>query len=220
LAEGAIVVQTNDLIERLAADLRPVRPAFLTLRLATGLAAGAAVSAALLIAGLGLRPDLAEAAWTSAFWIKFAYTLVLAGCAFAAVWRLARPGGRATGVWLAIALVFGAVVALALVQLALAAPPDRMDLVMGGSASQCPWLIALLSAPILAGAIWAMRRLAPTDLTLAGWGAGLAAGSFGAWIYAFHCYEPGIPFLALWYTVGIVAVGALGALLGRVLLRW
>jgi hypothetical protein len=215
-----IMAGTSDLIERLAADLRPVRPAFLTLRLTTGLVAGAAVSAALLIAGLGLRPDLAEAASTSAFWVKFAYTLMLAGCAFAAVRRLARPGGRATGVWIAIALVFGAVVALALVQLAQAAPEDRMDLVMGGSAGECAWLIALLSVPILAGAIWAMRHLAPTDLTVAGWGVGLAAGSFGAWIYAFHCYEPGIPFLALWYTGGIVAVGALGALLGRVLLRW
>jgi len=42
----------------------------------------------------------------------------------------------------------------------------------------------------------------------------------GIWIYSFHCDETAIPFLAVWYTLGIAAVGALGAVTGRSLLRW
>ena len=49
---------------------------------------------------------------------------------------------------------------------------------------------------------------------------GLAAGALGAWVYSFHCTEGGLPFLALWYSLGIAAVTAAGALAGRVLLRW
>ena len=50
--------------------------------------------------------------------------------------------------------------------------------------------------------------------------AGLLAGAFGAWIYAFHCDESAAPFVIIWYTLGIAAIGALGGLLGRTLLRW
>ncbi len=62
--------------------------------------------------------------------------------------------------------------------------------------------------------------LAPTRPALAGAAAGLAAGALGAFIYAFHCDESAAAFVALWYTFGIVSVGAIGAVAGRVLLRW
>jgi hypothetical protein len=65
-----------------------------------------------------------------------------------------------------------------------------------------------------------MRSLAPTRLTLAGAVAGLLAGAAGTFIYAFHCNESAAPFVVIWYTLGIAAVGVLGALMGRSLLRW
>jgi hypothetical protein len=68
--------------------------------------------------------------------------------------------------------------------------------------------------------LFAVRRLAPTQPMRAGAAAGLLAGATGAWIYAFHCDEYAVPFLALWYTLGILIAGAAGALLGRRLLRW
>jgi hypothetical protein len=46
------------------------------------------------------------------------------------------------------------------------------------------------------------------------------AGGTGAWIYSFACPENGIMFLALWYTLGVLLVASLGAVLGRFLLRW
>ena len=78
----------------------------------------------------------------------------------------------------------------------------------------------VLGLPILFGAILALRRLAPRNPTLAGFAAGIMAGGAGAWVYSFACAETGMMFLALWYTLGILIVGVIGAVLGRWLLRW
>ena len=91
---------------------------------------------------------------------------------------------------------------------------------MGSSAHDCPWRIFVIGLPLLAGAIWALRGLAPTRLTLAGLTAGGAAGGLAALIYGFHCPETAAPFVAVWYTLGMALVAALGAVTGARLLRW
>jgi hypothetical protein len=78
----------------------------------------------------------------------------------------------------------------------------------------------IVSVPIFLGVFWALRSLAPTRLTLSGAVAGMLAGATGAFIYAFHCTEVSAPFMTVWYTLGIVVVGAVGAVLGRTLLHW
>jgi hypothetical protein len=93
-------------------------------------------------------------------------------------------------------------------------------MMLGATYKVCALNIVMLSAPIFLGLFWAMRSLAPTRLTLAGAVAGVLAGSAGTFIYALHCNESAAPFVAIWYTLGIAAVGVLGALLGRALLRW
>ena len=50
--------------------------------------------------------------------------------------------------------------------------------------------------------------------------AGGCAGAFGAAIYGFHCDETASPFVVIWYTLGMAAVAALGALAGSRWLRW
>ena len=42
----------------------------------------------------------------------------------------------------------------------------------------------------------------------------------GAAVYALHCPDDTAPFLATWYTIAIVAVSALGALIFPRFLRW
>ncbi len=211
---------TNDLIDRLAADLRPTSAADAMRPLAIGIGAGILVSAMMMLVLLGPRHDLAVAVGTSGYWIKFAYTLAFGLAGVAAVWQLGRPAGRADRAWISVAIVFALVALLGVLQFADAAPAARMPLVMGSTATKCPALILLLSSPVLTGCVWAMRQLAPTNLTMAGLAAGTVSGGFGAWIYAFHCPEAAIPFLALWYTLGIVAVAAFGAAFGRLMLRW
>ena len=49
---------------------------------------------------------------------------------------------------------------------------------------------------------------------------GLFAGGAATWVYAFHCTESGMPFITIWYTTGILAAAALGAIVGRWALRW
>jgi hypothetical protein len=91
---------------------------------------------------------------------------------------------------------------------------------MGQSSRVCAVLVTLTALPTLVATFWALRRLAPTRLTLAGAGAGLFAGAAGAFVYCFHCPEAAAPFIAIWYTLGIALTTAIGAFLGRYALRW
>lgn len=211
---------SDQLIDRLCAELQPVRQGAVARRLATGVGAGVLVSALLMAALLGPRPDMASASATAMFWIKAAYALAFACIGVWAVERLARPAGEARRrvAWFVAPLTVVAVLALA--QLASAPAPMRGPMILGGSARVCPWFILLLSLPPLGGLIWAMRGLAPTRLRLAGAVAGLAAGGAGSFVYAVHCTENTAPFLALWYTLGVLAAGVVGVLLGPRLLRW
>ncbi|HEX3664604.1 MAG TPA: DUF1109 domain-containing protein [Rhizomicrobium sp.] len=212
-------MKTDSLVALLAQNLTPVRPLFVLRTLMLGLVGGIAVSAVIMVAWLGPRPDMREAAMTAPFWIKFAYTLILTIIGFRLVERQARAGSKATTVlWLG-ALAMIAMAGLAVVQLAPPAAP-RHALIMGRSANVCARNIFVLSLPIFLGLLWAMRQLAPTRPILAGACAGLLAGAAGAWVYAFHCNESAAPFMAIWYTLGIAAAGLLGAATGRWILRW
>jgi hypothetical protein len=213
-------VKTDELIDRLTGELAPTSRGTVPATLALGVGLGALVSFVLMWSVLGIRPDLATALDTSAYWMKFAYTLSLGLIAFWTAERLARPGARPSLPMRLLLVPLAVLVVLAFVRMQGVSHAERMHLMMGASSRLCPWLIALLSLPLFAGAFWAMRKLAPTRLVMSGAMAGILAGAFGAWIYAFHCDESAAPFVAIWYTLGIAAVGALGGLLGKFALRW
>lgn len=211
---------TDDLIARLATDLKPVRPDALP-RLVLGAVLVSAVIAAIgMLAWLGTRADIATAPGTMIFWTKFGYTLTLALLGAAATLALARPEGSIRWPWLVAPALLALLLIGAIIQLAGAEPDQIMPLTIGGTSLVCPWRIVVLSLPVLLALMLALRRLAPANPTLAGLAVGLFAGGTGAWIYSFACGENGMMFLALWYTLGIAIVAGLGALLGRFLLRW
>ncbi|HTP77326.1 MAG TPA: DUF1109 domain-containing protein [Rhizomicrobium sp.] len=213
-------MKTDDLIAALAGDVTPVPAHTVGRTLGFGLALGAVVSSAVMVLWLGVRADLMHAMMTGPFWMKFAYALSVAVLGFGLIDRLARPDGEGGIFGPLIFAPLAVMVALAAYQL-FGAPEDlRMKMMMGSSYQVCARNIVILSAPIFVGLFWALRALAPTRLTLAGAIAGVLAGAAGTLIYAFHCNESAAPFVAIWYTLGIVAVGALGALLGRISLRW
>ena len=81
-------------------------------------------------------------------------------------------------------------------------------------------MIPLLSAAPLIGALIALHRGAPRNPGLAGAGAGLFAGAFAASLYATHCPDDLPLFVAVWYSLAILIVMAVGALAGSRLLRW
>jgi hypothetical protein len=109
---------------------------------------------------------------------------------------------------------------LALIAMLLAPPSARDLMLMGHSARLCPFLVLASALPPLAGLIWAMRGLAPTQFRETGFVIGLAAGGIGAFAYAWHCNETGAPFLAVWFSLGIGAAAFLGWLVGPRVLRW
>jgi len=213
-------VKTDDLISALSADLEPAPKHKVVLRLLTGLGIGIVLSSTLMMTWLGPRPDMMPAMATPMFWMKLIYALSIAAFGFGLVDRLARPGGQG-GVWrtlLFLPLAF--MIAMALYRYVQAPPERHMAMLLGNSWTVCARNIALLSLPIFAALFWALRDLAPTQLTAAGATAGILAGAVGTFIYAFHCTESAAPFVAIWYTLGMAAMGVLGAILGRFLLRW
>jgi hypothetical protein len=213
-------MRTDDLIAELAGQVSPVHRHAAARRLALGTVGGGLVAFALLLLWLGLRPDLAEAAGSAMFWMKLAFTVSLGLAAFAVVDRLGRPGAQVSAAWWALAAPVAVVAMMGAAQIIMAPEAERLRMWLGHSAADCPLRIVALAVPVYAGLLWSFRRLAPTRLALAGFGAGVMAGCVGATVYALYCTESAAAFLATWYTLGILGSGALGALLGPRLLRW
>jgi hypothetical protein len=213
-------MKTEDLIETLAADLKPVSPLALPKRLLTAMSAGAAITSVFVVLGYGLREDLSAALGQLDFWRKLGFTLAIALLGLSAVFQASRPGARVTGrTWMMIA-PFIAMACLGLTELAALDPSERRATWLGQTSLSCPWSILMLSVPVLTGLLIGMRRLAPTRPTIGGFVAGLAAGGIAATLYSLHCPEWAASFVATWYGLGIFASGMLGAVLGRRVLHW
>lgn len=211
---------TEDYIAQLAADLRPIPAHTMSRRLGVGLATGVLAALIGLTVTLGLRPDLLSAAATTAFWLKWAFTLSLTWATFAIVRRLGRPGGQIGWAWVGLALPVGLVLVAAFAELAATPPTLRTAVWLGQTSVRCPIAIAALAAPVFMSLIWVFQSFAPTRLRLAGFAAGLLAGTAGASVYALSCPETSVAFLATWYVLGLLFAGALGAGLGPRVMKW
>jgi hypothetical protein len=213
-------MQTDELIAQLSSGLEPVKKGAVGRLLSGAVALGILGSVVVMLAVIGLRHDISTAIVSFGMWTKLVYTFVLAAFGFWLVERAGRPGAEMTRPLLLLALPVLAIVFLAVLQMSSANQAEMPALVMGRSSRVCAFLVTMTALPTLAATFWALKRLAPTRLTLAGAGAGLFAGAAGAFVYCFHCTESAAPFIAIWYTLGIGAVTLLGALLGPRLLRW
>lgn len=216
----AISRKTEDLIDALVAELRPCSAVGLDCRLA--MAAGGAGLAALAgcIAWLRVRPDLAEVVTGAIFWNKAAYTMTLAVCGFWLLTRLGRPGMSVRKPVILLVAVLSIAIAAAIVELTVAAPQDRVDLLFGSSAGVCPGYILVLAGLAAPFMIWGARQFAPTRSGAAGGAVGLIAGSIAATAYGLHCPERAAAFVVVWYSLGIALAALLGWFSGPRLLRW
>lgn len=212
-------MKTADLVARLAETGAPAPSGAPLRRLALALAVGAAVSFALLVLWLGLQP-LHLAMRSPWFWRKALYTAALAVAGVSLADRLSRPA-RVAG---RPVLIAGVVIALAVllggVELTRTPTADLARAWLGSSWRMCPWRILALSIPVSVGVLIGMRRSAPTRLGAAGAAAGFLAGSVAATVYGLYCEETSMAFMATWYTLGILASAAVGAVIGPRLLRW
>jgi hypothetical protein len=212
-------MKTGDLIDLLAQDAPAAPPGFAWRRLGLALATGGAVTLLAVILWLRCQPLLlvAHQPW---FWMKAAYTGLLTIGAALLVRRLSTPGAPLKTAPLAILGIVAFMAGLGAAQILGAEPGARAALWLGQTWRVCSPLILLLSVPIYAALVVAVRALAPVDPTRTGAAAGLAAGALAATLYGLHCPEQGAAFVVTWYSLGIAAATALGALAGRRLLRW
>ena len=211
-------MKTEQLIHLLAKGAGPAPRGIVTTRIGIALAGGAAASSLACLLTLGASPALATMGLGLA--IKLAYVLGVLGASAWWLDRVARPAAAwhcaAGGVLLTLAVMAtwaGVVVGTSL-------DYERPLLFFGQSWAQCPWRVAALSLPAWLLSLWALRGLAPTRPRLAGFAAGLFSGSVGALGYALFCPEVSPVFVSIWYSLGMVAPAAVGALLGPRLLRW
>jgi hypothetical protein len=214
-------MQTNDLIAKLAGETLAVPRAALSRRFGLGLVVGGVVCFALVLTWLGLRPDMDDAMHGMRFWMKASYTLWVTLAAIPLAVAFSRPGGRVgMAPWLVLAFAPTFMLAMTVMELMRTPASGWLALVVGSSAMHCSWRILLLSIPIFGGLVWVFNRLAPTRLAMAGLTAGLIAGGLAATMYGLHCQEASVTFVTLWYTLGMAAAAALGALAGPRLMRW
>jgi hypothetical protein len=214
-------MKTDELVALLAAQAQPVPRHAARRLLALAVVAALPFSFALMLAGYGLRPGLAASLVQQPMaLIKLLAPVAMAVAGFVAVERLARPGvplrRAAWGVVLPVLLlwVLGALAWLA------AAPAERPELLWGHTWRTCALSISLMAAPVFVASLLALRSAAPTRPALAGAAAGALGAGSGAAVYALHCPELMAPFLAVWYVLGMAIPVAVGALLGKRVLRW
>lgn len=211
-------MKTDDLITMIANQAGPAPKVSVTNRLVPAGIGGGLIAAAIVLGVLGLIPG--DMFSEPGPWIKIGYASTLA---IAAGWLFARLGKPGASGKQATSAVVGVVMIMLIAGVLsyLGTPAsERAAALLGHSWLVCPWTILALSLPVMAGAFWAMRGFAPTDLTAAGAACGLFSGSVAALAYALACTEPAAPFIAVWYTLGIALCGVLGAVLGPKLLRW
>jgi hypothetical protein len=213
-------VNTDDLVTMLATGVAPADTGVSARRYAVALTGGVLAGFALMIALLGLNPELSRYTSLPMFWVKVAFPALVAAGGLVAATRLSRPGAPLSGAPAALVAPVIALWVLAAVALVSAAPGERAALIFGSTWTVCPFNIVMLSAPAFLAILWAMKGLAPTRLRLAGAGAGLLAGALGALVYTLHCPELAAPFLGVWYVLGMSIPAALGALVGPSVLRW
>jgi hypothetical protein len=215
-------VKTDELIKMLGTNLEPVKGGQLrnTLLVALAVAVGA-VAAICLMWGALHMPAAAQGEGHFGFKvIALAFTLGLAAAGASILFTSARPGQSGRKPLVLIGLLFLVVVSAAIVALAVFDPAAWSTMMLGG-----PWGTCLICIPIFAvipfvAFIWALRKGAPTHLTLTGAVAGLVAGALGAAAVVVHQTGNSIPLIALWYGGPIALCALAGGILGPRLLRW
>lgn len=212
-------MDTSELIKALASDRHgPARS--LSTVWAGAISASIAIAALVFFTVLGLRADIAVALETPRFLFKFLVAITLAVSAFDCVRALSRPGVPSHRAIACLAAA-PALVVLAVIAELLALPSNTWSATMIGTNSVvCLTYIPLIGLGPLAILLLVLRHGAPPRPVSAGAVAGLLAGGIAATFYAAQCNNDSPLFVAVWYTLAIAGLAALGAVGARRLARW
>lgn len=210
---------TENLIDGLVAQLKPVTP----LRRSTGMAltlGALAAGVAGMLGEFGMRADLYAGQPAPMVLIGGGVFLVLALASFWVVVDVARPyvGVRREG-WGWTALMAGVLPVAAVVLLAMDwLHGEPMPLELDGWACLrfgLGW--GLLSA---AAQVWWLRRGAPSRPERAGLLVGVGAGAAGIFAVSLYCPHSDLVHIGVWHGLTVIVAGLLGRIVVPRLIAW
>ncbi len=147
--------------------------------------------------------------------VKWGFSIALIALCIAALLVLGKPGRPARTALIGVLIPFIPVAAMFAIEVAITGPR-----VAGATWASCLVAMAVMSPIGFAGAIAAMRALAPVDLHRAGFIAGLFGGAVAMTAYAPFCPELGMGYMVVFYCLPLLAMAGIGWLTGPKLLRW
>ena len=207
----------DELIDRLARDAEPVKPAPHPLRLGAAWLAIMLLYLAVLLGFSGMRPDWMQqlhAPWFLAE-IAILFLILLSTSASAAL--LSFPDlYQMRPLALTPIGLFGVFAVLLFMSWRAHMPPPPLpdhDL-------ECTVCITLVSIPPAIGILYTMRRIASTHYRYAASVALLCAFSVGALWLRLHEINDSIVHVVEWHYLPMLAAGAIGLALGKALLKW
>lgn len=213
-------MNTDQLIERLVAEARPIRRLVDPSRRAALWVAIALVCVTFGVLHFGLRRDVGIAFQSLAFWLRIALLVSTMWLAVTMAFRLAVPG-RDTRVWrrwwpmialgALVALTAGDVVTSGLAGDALGSPLRGWT---------CLRKVAFVGAVPAALALFLIHRTTPIEPQWAALLGILAAGAAGALTAEIACPIKSPLHILLWHAMPVVASIAVGLVAGSALLWW
>ena len=213
-------MRTEALIDRLTYELKPVRRRAASSDI-IALVVLCAIEFALFLALGPMRPDMPTAVQLLSLWWKFASLGLIAMVSFTvAIMSLdpvhsPRRGLRSIVALIAICLAIGWILDASREGL-----PTLLSRLDWPNGLRCLYKIVVLSVPAVIGLSLLMRRGAPTDHGGTALAAGLAAASWGAFVFAFACPFDDPLYVAVWYSLGCGTVTLFARLTLPRLIRW
>ncbi|MDE2340723.1 MAG: DUF1109 domain-containing protein [Alphaproteobacteria bacterium] len=216
-------MNTQNLIEQLSADLRPVTPIRPFSGVALVLITALLVALCTLVI-FGGRADLMAGTPNPIVVIRGSLLVLLGLATSIAAARAARPthgAGQNGWMWaLAAALVMPLVAAMLFCYHLLTATPFKHGDMDFGYYAHCFGISVTGALLIGAGLTLWLRRGAPVNSVRAGWLVGLASGSFGTFAYSLNCPSNSIYYIGLIYSLAVGVCAVTGRLIVPRIIRW
>ena len=213
-------MQTDALIDRLTHELKPVRRRAVSSDI-IALVVLCAIELGLFLALGQMRPDMPMAVQQLSFWWKLASLGLIAMVSFTIAImsldpvRSPRRGLRSIVALIAICLAAGWILDASREGL-----PTLLSRLDWPNGLRCLYKIVVLSVPAVIGLSLLMRRGAPTDHGGTALAAGLAAASWGAFVFVFACPFDDPLYVAVWYSLGCGTMTLFARLTLPRLIRW
>ncbi len=207
-------MKTDKLIHLLAEQSSAVKPLASPLRRVVRALSGAFFCVAIGVALLGLRADLETAIWEFSFIAQAVATIALACLSAVAAFLMSVPGRSSS--WVRSVPFVTVVVWLLVIVLGVFTSGESSR----GFHFACMRDIIVLAVIPGAYLFFMLKRAAPLELGRVGFFTALAAAAFGALGAQFICHDHRLIHMLLWHYLPVIALGAIGAWLGRRLLRW